>query len=140
MSPPKHDIIGLPAELGNLHTLKSFIIDHASQTILDEKKRHEIELAVDELLVNVINYAYPEQRGKITIRCLTNEQGDFFAQIVDSGIPFDPLKKKDPEMGSSIEDSTIGGLGIYLARQYLDEIKYSRKNDMNILTVCKKKG
>ncbi|MBW1798478.1 MAG: hypothetical protein JRJ21_08780, partial [Deltaproteobacteria bacterium] len=50
MSPPKQDTIRLPAELDNLHTLKSFILDHAGQTISDEKKRHEIELAVDELL------------------------------------------------------------------------------------------
>ena len=140
MSSPKQDTIRLPAELDNLHTLKSFILDHAGQTISAEKKRHEIELAVDELLTNVINYAYPDTSGKITIRCLVNEQGDFFAQIADTGIPFDPLKKREPEMGKSIEDSRIGGLGIYLARNMLDEIKYHRKNDMNILTICKKKG
>jgi anti-sigma regulatory factor (Ser/Thr protein kinase) len=140
LSPPKHDTISLPAQLDNLHTLKSFILDHAGQTISDEKKCHEIELAVDELLTNVILYAYPDTSGKITVRCLTNEQGDFFAQIADTGIPFDPLKKRKPEMGTSIEDSRIGGLGIYLARNMLDEMKYHRKNEMNILTICKKKG
>ena len=140
MSPPKKDTIRLPAELDNLHTLKSFILDHAGQTITDEKKLHEIELAVDELLTNVINYAYPDKTGTITIRCIANEQGDFFAQIADTGIPLYPLKKRDPEMGTSIEDSRIGGLGIYLARNMLDNMKYHRKNDMNILTICKKKG
>ena len=139
MSLPDRDTIKTVAQIEHLHALKEFIVGHARKAGFEDKQCGQIELALDELLTNVISYAYPEEQGSVTVRCVTNNEGDLFIQIADSGIPFDPLKKRDPEFGTSIEDSKIGGLGIHLARQMLDEMKYSRKGNLNILTVCKRK-
>ena len=140
MSLTDRDTIKAAAEIDNLHVLKEFIVAHARKAGFEEKPCGQIELAVDELLTNVISYAYPEEPGSVTVRCVTNSDGDLFIQIADSGIPFDPLRKRAPDFGTSIENSKIGGLGIHLARQMLDEMKYARKGDLNILTVCKKRG
>ena len=87
MSLTDRDTIKTAAQIENLHGLKEFIMGHARKAGFEEKECGQIELAVDELLTNVISYAYPEEPGSVTVRCVTNNRGDFFIQIADSGIP-----------------------------------------------------
>ncbi|MBR4565139.1 MAG: SpoIIE family protein phosphatase [Paludibacteraceae bacterium] len=94
-----------------------------------------INLALEEVVSNVMLYAYPGTRGRVLVECTRTDKLVF--TITDSGMPFDPTLQKDPDMTQSVEDRPIGGLGIFLVRQIMDDIRYERKDGKNILTLVK---
>lgn len=102
----------------------------------------EIELALEEALVNIISYAYPQasEPGNAEIYCWLNQNNIFTIEIKDSGIPFDSLEKEDPDLTGSIYEREIGGLGIFLIKKFMDDVKYRREQGQNILnfTVVKR--
>ena len=114
-----------------------FIGDCAEKQGFDQKTIHQIHLACEEALVNVIHYAYPDGYGNIEITYDLNEEKGFVIEIIDRGIPFNPLSLPEPDIGASIEDRTIGGLGIYMMRNIMDEVTYKREQGRNILTLIK---
>ena len=98
----------------------------------------QINLAIEEAVVNVMNYAYPAgTKGDITIEAKANKTEMFFI-ISDTGTPFDPTAKAEVDITLSAEDRSIGGLGIHLIRQIMDNINYERVDGHNILTLMKK--
>ena len=98
----------------------------------------EVRLAVEEAVVNVIDYAYPEGvEGQIEIKLMSDGKS-FRVQIIDSGIPFDPTAQVKADTSLSAEERQIGGLGILLVRELMDSINYERINGNNILTLSKK--
>ncbi len=101
-----------------------------------------INLALEEAVSNVMLYAYPDRTdGKVFVEYLEvpTEQGrQMIFTISDSGIPFDPTQKSEADITLSAEERAIGGLGIHLVRQLMDQIIYERIDDKNILTLIKK--
>ena len=98
----------------------------------------QINLAIEEAVVNVMNYAYPAGTvGNVTIEVKSNGSEVSFI-IIDSGTPFDPTAKPEVDITLSAEDRSIGGLGIHLIRQIMDHINYERVNGRNVLTLIKK--
>ena len=98
----------------------------------------QIRLAVEEAVVNVIDYAYPAGiEGDITVKMMYDGRVLHF-QIIDEGVPFDPTEKKKTDTTLSAEDRQIGGLGILLVRELMDSINYEREDGMNVLTLKKK--
>lgn len=95
-----------------------------------------INLALEEAVSNVMLYAYPGKSGQVLVECDKSEKLVF--TITDSGVPFDPTQQEDPDVTQSAEDRPIGGLGIFLVRQIMDDIRYERKDNKNILTLTKK--
>ena len=96
-----------------------------------------INLALEETVSNVMLYAYPEtQSGQVLVEAEKFPERVVFT-ISDSGKAFDPTEQAEPDLSLSVEDRPIGGLGIHLVRQIMDEIHYERKNDKNILTLVK---
>ena len=93
-----------------------------------------INLALEEAVTNVMLYAYPDGPGRVLVEFTP----PMTFTITDSGIPFDPTKKEDADISLSAEERPIGGLGIFLVRQIMDEIRYERKDNKNILTLVKK--
>ena len=83
-----------------------------------------------------VHYAYPGKSGQVLVECDKSDKLVF--TITDSGVPFDPTQQEDPDMTQSAEERPIGGLGIFLVRQIMDDIRYERKDDKNILTLTKK--
>ena len=81
-------------------------------------------------------YAYPGQSGQVLVEVAKGEKLIF--TITDSGVPFDPTQKEEVDITLSAEEREIGGLGIHLVRQIMDEVKYERTNNQNILTLVKK--
>lgn len=138
---PSHEkeMIRLRADLKCLHELKNFIVDYASQNGFDEKRCNQIELAADEILTNIINYAYPEKEGDIRIICDSGEDDTLLVQIIDAGIPFNPLEVAEPDVSLALEERKVGGLGLFLARKMVDDMRYRRHSGENILTLYKKK-
>ena len=101
-----------------------------------------INLALEEVVSNVMLYAYPGRNdGKVFVEYVedSDEQGKrLIFTVSDSGIPFDPTQKTEADITLSAEEREIGGLGIHLVRQLMDEIRYERVDERNILTLVKK--
>ncbi len=130
--------ISLPANMDNFDNIMDFIQRNAEKTGFNKKKTQEIRLACEEIIINIINYAYPDKKGNIEIHCDATKGGkDYQIKIIDWGIPFNPLSNPEPDTSIPIEDREIGGLGIYLVRNVMDKINYQREDDKNIL-VCVK--
>lgn len=100
--------------------------------------RRQIRTAVEELYVNIESYAYAPGTGPATLRVSTETNPRAITvTLIDSGVPYDPLKKTDPDLSLSLEDRPIGGMGIYMVKRYMDEVSYQRADDRNILTIRK---
>ena len=96
-----------------------------------------IDLAVEEIFVNICHYAYGEKSGKVEIK-MSYENGLLKLEFIDGGKAFNPLLKPDPDLTLSAEERGIGGLGIFLTKKYMDSVEYRYENNKNILTIEKK--
>lgn len=115
-----------------------------TESILDEtdcpmKTRMQITLAVEEVFINIASYAYSIKEGLAAIRAeITEDPRGIMLTFIDSGIPYDPLKKNDPDVTLSAEEREIGGLGIFMVKNLMDEIRYSYQDGKNTLVLIKK--
>lgn len=97
-----------------------------------------MDIAIDELFSNIAFYGYPADRGKAEIMVsITEEPQSVVITFKDGGIPYNPLEKKDPDITLSAEERQIGGLGVYMVKQSMDEVSYCFENGNNILTIQK---
>lgn len=128
-----------PAVLDNLEDMIDFIIKNLKEIVSDNKLVNQIRLSCEEVLVNVISYAYPDALGDVEIICeIPTGEGEFFVQFVDEGIEYNPLLNQDPDLDAPIEERGIGGLGVYLYKTIMDKVTYERKDEKNVLTFIKK--
>ncbi|QWR78682.1 ATP-binding protein [Candidatus Magnetomonas plexicatena] len=127
--------IKLPAKMENLHEFLDRITEAAKGFGIADEKIGDIELACEEVVVNVINYAYVEHEGDISVICTSDGENKFVIEIVDSGIPFNVLEAEAPDLDMSLEDRQIGGLGIFFVKQLMDEVNYQRVDTKNVLTL-----
>lgn len=100
----------------------------------DPSLQFKVRLCCEEAVQNVVDYAYQDGRGFLEAGT-DSQNGVLFIYLKDAGIPFDPLSKDDPDITASVEDRAIGGLGIFLCKQMMDEVKYSFENGCNKLTM-----
>ena len=103
---------------------------------LPDELNMQLNLALEEAVSNVMLYAYPGQSGQVLVEAVKSEKIVF--TISDSGIPFDPTQQKKADTTLSAEEREIGGLGIHLVRQIMDEVRYERYDNKNVLTLIKK--
>ena len=104
---------------------------------IDKSLARQLQLAVEEAVVNVIDYAYPVGTdGDITINMMSDDKY-LKIIIIDSGVVFDPTLKGKTDTTLSAEDRQIGGLGIHLVRELMDSINYEREGGKNVLTLIK---
>ena len=101
-----------------------------------------INLALEEAVSNVMLYAYPGKSGQLFVECnkaVSHQPSavSLIFTITDSGVPFDPTQQKEADITLSAEEREIGGLGIHLVKQIMDEVRYERTEDKNILTLVK---
>ncbi len=104
---------------------------------LDMPEVFQLNLALEEAVVNVMNYAY-EGEGLIKLS-VTSDGQDVVFILEDEGKEFDPTKVDDPDITLSAEERQIGGLGIFLVQQFMESVIYCRKDGKNILTMIYKK-
>ena len=118
--------------------LAPFIDSVAEEAGIDFATAMSLNLALEEAVVNVMQYAYPKgTHGTVDIRAVA--AGEMLKLIIsDSGTPFDPTKKEVVEVTQDRETRQIGGLGIHLIREIMDSISYEYANGKNVLTMCKK--
>ena len=97
----------------------------------------QIAVAIDELFGNIAKYAYKDKAGKVEVE-VTGEPPVAAVTFIDSGIPYNPLKKADPDITLSAKERSIGGLGIYIVKKTMDEIWYDYRDGKNVVTIRKK--
>ena len=125
-----------PATDESLALAMAFVEEELDKMDCPMKAVMQITVCVEEMFVNVAHYAYNGEEGNVTMR-IDNENRLFSICLVDSGIPFDPLAKEDPDITLAAEDRGIGGLGIFMVKKTMDEVSYERVNDTNIFTMKK---
>ena len=126
------------AKLDNLAQVLQFVDSRLEEEDCPIGLQMKIDVAVEELFVNVASYAYAPGSGDVTIRVETRKNPRSIAvTFADRGMPYDPLAKEDPDITLSAEERKIGGLGIYMVKQAVDDIRYEYKYGQNILTIEK---
>lgn len=130
--------LDIPAQREKLSEVLKFIDVELEQLGCSMRLQTAIDVAVEEIFVNISSYAYDPEVGQATIRVdvsedpLTIEIG-----FIDSGTPYDPLAKPDPNTKIPIRERKKGGLGIYMVKKSMDDISYEYKDGKNILTIKK---
>ena len=133
-----NDKIQINAVVDNLDKVISFIDQKLEEKSCSPKMQMQIELAVEEIFVNIANYAYENHAGTAEIGVEFREDPmSVTITFTDSGIPYDPLKRTDPDVNLPSKQRKIGGLGIYLTKKMADNIFYEYKNGQNILKFLK---
>ena len=132
------DKLQITANENNLDAVNEFVNAKLDDVECLPQTRMQIELAVEEIFVNIARYAYRPDEGPVTIQ-VTVEDAPIrvILTFIDKGKPFDPLAKKDADVTLPPEKREIGGLGIFLVKKTMDSVKYEYKDGQNILTVVK---
>ena len=128
-----------PAKTESLNDVLGFVEETLEVFECPMKTQMALSVAIEEVFVNVAHYAYPESEGDMTLHISFDEESrNITFRMTDKGVPFDPLKKPDPDITLSAEEREIGGLGIFIAKKTMDSLSYSYENGENILTMIKK--
>ena len=131
--------ITVDATIENMNTVTAFVDDFLDQIACPMKSRIQINIVIDEIFGNICHYAYKDSIGAVTVRVESgNTPKAVFLTFTDNGIPYNPLETEDPDITSSSEERKIGGLGIYLVKKNMDEMKYEYLNQQNRLWMEKR--
>lgn len=128
----------IEAKVENLDEVLAFVDEQLEAHDCSMKIQTQIDIAVEELFVNIAHYAYNPETGPATLRVeIQDEPLSVVITFIDNGIPYDPLAKPDPDITLSAEERQIGGLGIYMVKKSMDNITYEYKDGKNILSIQK---
>jgi anti-sigma regulatory factor (Ser/Thr protein kinase) len=137
--PIPHSLV-LKADIGELEKLNAFIGGKLDESNCPQRVRNHIELASEEIFVNITRYAYGEAAGDVTVECSTEPVAGGTAMILcftDNGVPFDPTENVEPDISLPVEEREDGGLGLLIVKKTTDTIHYSRENGVNRLVLTK---
>jgi len=121
------------AQLEYLPEAVAFLSACAADHGLPPDRVGEIELVAEEVLVNIIKYAYPEGTGEVRVTCAADEAGQVVMTFTDSGVAFDPLALPPPDTSADVEARQVGGLGVFFVRELSEEVTYERRDHRNHL-------
>ena len=128
----------IEATIENITQVTDFVNGHLEQYDCPLKAQMQIDVAIDELFSNIARYAYDPKTGPATVQ--VEVQQDPMAVIItfiDHGKPFDPLSGKDPDLTVPLEERKEGGLGVFLVKKVMDDVRYEYKEGRNILRIRK---
>ena len=130
--------LNVVANIDNIDEVMEFVTEELEKLECSLKVQTQIETAVEELFVNIATYAYKPDEGPATVRVeVEKEPPAISITFIDQGVPYDPLAKTDPDVTLSAEDREIGGLGIFMVKESMDDIDYEYKDGKNILHIRK---
>ena len=126
------------ASVANLPKAQVFMNAVLKEGGCPPRARMQLNIAFEEMFVNVAHYAYFPKQGDITIRCeILPEPRCVQITLIDGGVPYDPLAKDDPDITLSVEKRKVGGLGIFMVKKSMDEVEYRYEDGKNIFTMRK---
>src|SRR5262245_5670027 len=128
-------VVELKNSLLEIERLARIADDFGQRHRLDAQTSHNLKVALDEILTNIISYAYADAREHSIVTRFSLGKGKLTVEVEDDGRPFNPLNTPEPDTKQLLEERPIGGLGIHLVRKLMDELEYRRQNDTNILTM-----
>lgn len=134
----RHFII-LQNDVQEVPQLTAFVEEMCQAMNFDMSTTMKVTLAIEEAVVNVMAYAYPEgTKGDVSVNAVTDDEWLTFV-IIDKGKPFNPTLSKEVDITLPVEERRVGGLGIHLVRQIMDSVSYERTDGTNVLILKKKK-
>ncbi|MDO4811850.1 MAG: ATP-binding protein [Eubacteriales bacterium] len=137
-TPPVPTVHFDAARIDDIPAVTEFVEAELEKLDCPMKTVVQVSIAIDEICSNIVKYAYPEKPGPITVKFLAKDDPRrVYVSFEDEGIPYNPLTKEDPDTTLSAEERAIGGLGIYMVKQTMDDVKYKYENGHNILTIQK---
>lgn len=123
----------------SLPKVLAFVEDNLEKAGCSMKAQMQSALAVEEIFINIVNYAYPQKKGKASVSIrVSGKPAVAEITFADRGIPYDPLEKSDPDITLSARERKVGGLGIFLVKKNVDSMSYEYRDGQNILTLKKK--
>lgn len=126
------------ASVENIGTVTAFVDHELEELGCPLKAQMQIDVAIDELFGNIARYAYQPEIGQATVRVeVVEDPLAVMITFIDSGRPFDPLLREDPDVTLSASEREIGGLGIFVVKKTMDAIDYEYKDGCNILKIRK---
>jgi anti-sigma regulatory factor (Ser/Thr protein kinase) len=129
--------IKLRATLGEVDRAREFLRDAVADVAFSEEDLFRLELAVTEVCINIVRYAYPGSGGEMALHVW--DDGDaVFVELADGGQPFDPRTVPAPTLEELVRGERTGRLGIYLARKMADTFDYRREDGRNVVTISKR--
>ncbi len=130
--------ITVDATIENIDVVTEFVDDFLDSNDCPMKTKMQMDIAVDEIFSNISFYAYKDGVGKATVKIeLQDEPKAVCMTFIDGGIPYNPLEKEDPDVTLSAEERKIGGLGIYIVKKNMDEMRYEYSDEKNHLSMKK---
>jgi len=133
----QNDAIRLNSTTTNLQIIRDFVSANARTAGFADDIVYKIQLAVDEACTNVMKHSYKNDPTQDIGISVSWDDMRLIVEITDSGLPFDPGNYHQPDLGTFIKQKKRGGLGIHLIRSLMDEVRYDRKNDKNLITLVK---
>lgn len=128
----------IDATVENIAAVTTFVDGELEAMDCPVKVQMQIDIAIDELFGNIAHYAYNPEVGPATVRVeVLDDPLSVVITFIDNGVPYDPLKKDDPDITLTAEEREIGGLGIYMVKKTMDDISYEYRGGQNILTIRK---
>lgn len=128
----------ITATVENIEKVTDFVNEQLEAIGCPMKAQMQIDVAIDELFGNIAHYAYNPETGPATVRVeVTEAPVSVIVTFIDHGIPYDPMKKDDPDLTLSADEREIGGLGIFMVKKTMDEITYEYRDGQNILRIRK---
>ena len=133
--------ITLSATVESIPQLTAWMDEELERLGCPMKAQMQLDIALDEIFSNIAHYAYPPGEGKATVQLAFDEAGrTVIMTFLDRGMPYDPMKKPDPDVSLSMDKRDIGGLGIFLVKKTMDGMSYRYEDGCNVLEIRKKIG
>jgi len=126
----------IEANIENLNMALEFINTELEQRGCPEDIQGKIEIAVEEIFVNIANYAYTPGKGDAVIFISVNDKA--VIRFEDTGRPYNPLEKPEPDLDKPLMERDIGGLGVFLVKKLMDNVEYKRTDNKNVLILQKR--
>ena len=130
--------IVVPANDDGPNAVTEFVQEQLAQHDCPDKALFQIEVAIEEIMVNIASYAKLSDDDGVEVRCdVLDDPLRIVLEFLDRGVPFDPLAAGDPDISPAALEERVGGLGIFMVKQMMDDVSYAYENGKNTLTILK---
>ncbi len=135
-TPPAPSMTFAECSIDDIPAITEFVEGELEKIDFPMKSLIQINIAIDEIYSNIVKYGYPNKKGEATVRLIIKED-HVYVRFEDAGIPYNPLRYEDPDITIPADQREIGGLGIYMVKKTMDDVRYKYESGHNILTIRK---